>query len=337
MQFKWIGITTIVLVYLLILVGGIVRGTGAGMGCPDWPKCFDNWVPPSDVSQLPDNYQEIMLEKRKKKNEKLNRLLSILGVDLTDERSANQVYEATVFNHTKAWIEYVNRVIGVLIGFSIFLTTIASRKFISANSRVFVACILSFILVLFQGYLGSVVVSTNLFPGLITFHMAVAILIVLLLIYAVFIAEKPRHYVNLKLFTNRGSIICLALFLFSTIQVLIGTQVREVVDMYTHDGMPRAVIANSLENHMIFLIHRSFSWLILLLSALFLYTSFKFKKVDLIHYLVFIFVIIEAIVGITLAYFGLPAISQPIHLLVGTLIIGLMFYVTLNNITEKVE
>jgi cytochrome c oxidase assembly protein subunit 15 len=122
--FQRVGISTIIAVYFLILVGGIVRSTGSGMGCPDWPRCFGQWIPPTDIKELPQNYKEIYAQKRKDKNEKLAKYLDFLGwhelsVRLTQDKS---MYEEADFNALKTWIEYINRLIGVLIGFLIIAT-----------------------------------------------------------------------------------------------------------------------------------------------------------------------------------------------------------------------
>lgn len=39
--------------YALIVVGGIVRITGSGLGCgDDWPRCHGSWIPPMTVETL---------------------------------------------------------------------------------------------------------------------------------------------------------------------------------------------------------------------------------------------------------------------------------------------
>jgi protoheme IX farnesyltransferase len=35
--------------YVLIVVGGLVRATDSGLGCPDWPLCFGAWMPPAEL------------------------------------------------------------------------------------------------------------------------------------------------------------------------------------------------------------------------------------------------------------------------------------------------
>jgi cytochrome c oxidase assembly protein subunit 15 len=130
--FRKLGFWTIGAIYFLILVGGIVRATGSGMGCPDWPKCFGTWVPPTDISQLPSNYKEIYGEKLKGEVE---------------------------FNVTKTWIEYINRLVGVAIGFLVFGTFVSSFiSFRKKDKTIVFLSLLATILVAFEGWLGSKVV-----------------------------------------------------------------------------------------------------------------------------------------------------------------------------------
>ena len=124
-------LSTLGAVYILILVGGVVRSTGSGMGCPDWPKCFGRWVPPTDVNELPADYKEIFAEHRVKKNQRFARYLAAIGMESTATGILNDpsVRREADFNPVKTWIEYLNRLVGVIIGILIFAVFVASLKF----------------------------------------------------------------------------------------------------------------------------------------------------------------------------------------------------------------
>jgi len=304
-RFRRLGMITICAVYLVILVGGIVRASGAGMGCPDWPTCFGQWVPPTSEAQLPENYQEIYAERG---------------------------YKNTQFNPVKTWTEYTNRLVGVSIGFCILLTAWASRIYLKSDKSIFYLCLSVLFITGFQGWLGSAVVASNLKPFMITLHMLLALFIVALLIFS--IAKSQRDYLvdidSSQLSSSVHTAIKFAMG-FTLIQIAMGTQVREAVDFIAHEHkyIDREYWRDSFP--IIFYIHRSFSAIILFTN---LWISWKiYQSVDKDNVLLrcaylLVGVIATAIIaGITLDRLGVPPIAQPIHLLMANIIFGVQFFI----------
>src|SRR5690554_6790267 len=110
-RFLVVNVLTIVALFLVITAGGVVRSTGSGMGCPDWPKCFGQIIPPTQVDQLPAGYQEHFVEDRLAKNERFAAMLDRFGWhEKADEiRNDLMVRQKQEFNAFKTWTEYINR------------------------------------------------------------------------------------------------------------------------------------------------------------------------------------------------------------------------------------
>lgn len=339
--FKRFSLFTLVAVYLLILVGGIVRSTGSGMGCPDWPKCFGNWVPPTEVGQLPADYQDIYSQKRAKKNKRFATYLSALGFETTANKLLNDksILEEAEFNVTKTWIEYINRLIGVVIGLLIVGSFVLSIPYRKSNKNLFYSALGALILVIFQGWIGSIVVSTNLVPWMVTIHMLIALLIVCLLVNLVYqLGPKSSIALNYKLKNKITGILIISMVLL-IVQIVFGTQVREMIDKvavsFNYDQRESWIPALGSK----FFIHRSFSWLILASHLLFVFMLFKQRVKLNIAVSLLAVVILSIATGVIMAYFAIPAFIQPAHLLFGTLAFGLQFmiFLQLRNADHRSE
>ncbi len=279
------------------------------MGCPDWPRCFGMWVPPTSVDQLPVNYQEIF------------------GADLKGE---------VEFNAVKTWTEYVNRLVGVSVGIFIFITVVlAYRAYFKTRKKIFYICLLSFFLVAYEGWLGARVVASELHPGLITLHMVVAVVILALLIWAVLKSYEGHPMIQ---GTEKKADIrfLLMLALFVTIgQIVFGTQIREGIDhaqllLGDHN---RSEWIGEVKGKVVF--HAVLSVFILVLHGI-VYKKIKerfsspvFRSFALWGLLL---VITEVVSGAVLSLAGFPAALQPLHLTFSVVIVSIQFilYFTLN-------
>lgn len=304
LRFRRLGTITILAVYCVILAGGIVRASGAGMGCPDWPTCFGQWIPPTHEAQLPENYHQIY---------------------------AQRGYADTQFNPVKTWTEYVNRLIGATTGIFIILTVWFSRVYLKSDKTVFYLVLTVFFMVAFQGWLGSQVVASNLHPYIITLHMLLAMVIVALLIYAIARSQKDfLRRIDRSGLPGKFTAVLIVAMGLTLLQVAMGTQVREAVDVIAnqHGYIDRRYWRDDFP--IVFYVHRSFS-AILLLTNLWLgwaiYRSAPRDKLLFRSALALIGLIATAILaGVTMDRLGMPAVAQPVHLLMANLIFGVQFF-----------
>lgn len=335
-RFLKINFISIITLFALILAGGIVRSTGSGMGCPDWPKCFDQYIPPTHVSQLPDNYHEEYVEKRVAKNLRFAQTLNAIGFREAAERIKNDrsILEPEEFNATKTYIEYINRLIGAIYGVLLIGCVVFSLTYFRSRIKIFFWSLLNLFLVGFQGWLGSIVVSTNLMAWVVTVHMLLAVAILAISIYTYFLARVWRDR-NLLVNRKAGLLkyLVIATIIITLVQITLGTTVREQIDAIASamNYLNRSEWISKVGLN--FVLHRDLAILVLILNVIafllirsrYSLRSYQFK------YVLFVVTMIGAqiITGIVLSYLALPPVAQAAHILLATLMFGAQFYLML--------
>ncbi len=302
-------------------MGGIVRATGSGMGCPDWPKCFGSWVPPTSVEQLPENYKESYAQYRDKKNQKFVRLLRSIGMTETADQISNDktILVEADFNPVKTWIEYLNRIVGVVIGLLIVLLFVRSLKYRQSSPILFWLSLATLIAVIFQGWFGSIVVSTNLTQWTITVHMFLAMLIVAILVYLLHASAEERLNIPVASSLKWWLMVCAVLLL---IQTFLGTQVREAIDRLASASRDTWISSLGAE----FIIHRSFSWVLVIAHGYLLWKLYETSEAKTLTTTLMVLILASVLSGVGLAYGGVPPYLQPLHLTLATVTFGGQLY-----------
>ena len=326
-RFNWISL---VLIYLVVIAGSFVRITGSGMGCPDWPKCFGQWVPPTEKAQLPNDYKDIYASKRAKKIDKFTKLLSAIGLESISKKIKEDktLLLEEDFNARKTWTEYGNRLVGFLAGNAVLVVFIWVLLYYRSTSLVLLSGF-NLIFLGFEAWFGSIVVATNLVPWTITIHLFFALVIIFIQILII----KKISQTQLKNLEFSKSLRVMILFCLGVtfFQMFLGTQVREYIDELTKQGFGRESWSEMLG--LSFLIHRSFSWIVLVVTVFIAWKNEQLNKYLIIRSS-FIILAIELISGVLLAYANMPGLVQTSHLIFATILLGTLSMTVLRMKTK---
>jgi heme a synthase len=278
---------TFILTFLVIIAGGVVRTTQSGMGCPDWPKCFGSWIPPTSAADLPPDFEKYLKKQ---------------DIDHS-------------FNVWHTWIEYINRLLGVLLG--LFAVVQAAMLYFKrrAQRRSFRLSLAFLGVVILTGLFGALVVKFNLAHLSISVHLFFALLLVQLQL-ALWLSLRQQLFALPV--PAAGRRLLPLLFAVLMAQFVLGTWVRMHVDdvskqlQYQGRGQWLADLPLS------FIVHRSFSWAVLLFAVYVAWRLVKLPGMKTKAVWLLGWVVANMVVGIVLFYADMPAAAQPLHLLLAT-------------------
>lgn len=335
-SFRKLAKVTLVLVYLVIIAGAFVRMTGSGMGCPDWPKCFGYYIPPTEASEL-----EWAPNREYKKGQVIivDESLKVANSTFTTKDAINlnnweayTKHDYAIFNPWHTWIEFLNRLLGAVAGLFTLILAVASLRYWKRRKAV---SLLSWLVVFgmgFQAWLGATVVYSVLLPFKITLHMLMALVIVAFLLYIIFIVNKePKGIV----YDRQTLVIAICALGLTLVQIVLGTQVREFVD-HQIDLVGLAAKNLWLEDPSLqFYVHRSLSIGVALINGLLAYRIFTLKLGHLKIFWVLSILGMEILSGIAMYYLDFPFGSQTLHLVLAAILFGVQFYLVLDAIKPR--
>jgi cytochrome c oxidase assembly protein subunit 15 len=281
-SFQRLALWTTATTYFLILVGGLVRASGAGLGCPDWPRCFGSWIPPASAASLPPQF------------------------------------DPALFNPTLMWTEYLNRLLGATVGFLILATAISAWRHHRREPKILWTTIAAFLLVGFEGWLGGRVVAHELAAWIVTAHLIVAIFIVQMLLYVTVEAFAKSEQVRVD---KPLGLSILALILVTLVQAGFGTQVRGAVDAALDAGVARNLALGTV-GRLDYLHRDLAFVVVVGAAILTMWLLSRRSPLVNWSLVVLALAILQIAVGAAMAYGSLPPAAQVAHLTIASLLLG---------------
>lgn len=308
-----VAIVSLSFMYLVVIAGSVVRVTGSGMGCPDWPKCFGHLIPPMTNDEVQWHANEDFFEGQMIV---VDDKLWTANSDFTSGETFNvnnwteyTRHDYATYNPVHTWIEFINRLAGVSAGVPAILLFALSTLFAIRSRRWAVFWLSGFVMLIlgFEAWLGKVVVDGNLFSGHITIHMLGAMVLI-----ALHLGIMARFKAPLTESSSKLKWIGAIVLIVGLAQILLGTQVREQVDELIKLEPNRHVWMDRLD--MRFYIHRSFTIGLVLLNFYFFWLLSKAKVLAGASKLLLVTILVGTALGVVMAYANVPMWAQPSHL-----------------------
>ena len=323
--FKRLIVLNIILVFIVVIAGSVVRVTDSGMGCPDWPKCFGAYIPPTSEDQVTwhegeDFFEGQMIIHKEKLYHAKQDLTASTSFNVADWEEFTK-HDYATYNPVHTWIEFINRLATVALGFPVMAMFVLSLFYWKdRRARTYLSFGVVF-LVGFQAWLGKLVVDSNLKGQTITLHMigVFAIFGVLLILLDKALRTHGETTFPNKLFKRLASI---SLYV-TVLMVVLGTQVREQIDVIAKTSNDRMLWIDQVD--WMFITHRSLVYAVIAINGYLIYQSFKNNWYKNRWIAIGAIIIAEAMVGVILAHYGLPKAAQPLHLLLSTVLFALQF------------
>jgi len=304
-----LALLSIILLIVLIFAGAIVRVTGSGLGCPDWPTCWGELVPPTSIEQVDEAYLEEKLPRFKKSAKRFGRD--------PDEITVAKLLEE--YDPVQTWIEFTNRLLALPVLLANLLLMICCFR-----CRIMPGLgVGAFALVIISALTGIVVVASGLRSGVVTIHMALAFLQLFVLTYLYWGGIRPGTPRARVAGASRPQVMILLVCVM--LEWAMGSQIREVTDklMMERGIGSRGTWIDEISESLIYLIHRSFSWSILIAA---LWLGYKSKWSGFVPRLVLGLVFSLMVMGLILSTSGIHAVVQVLHVGAAGALVAAVYY-----------
>ena len=286
-------------------------------GLPGLAQVFGLVIPPTEASEV--TWQEGETYDRGRMLLKRDTLWvaqsDLHSTEFEAERATGQwiaydKHDYAVFNSLHTWVEFINRLLGALTGIpALLLLGWTFWRGVKVRHWPFAWAVVHLFWLGLVAWLGKVV-DGNLIPFSITIHMlgAMAILVSLAgLLHSVW--EHQGRIDTLP----RGKDDCGGPCIDRR-QLVLGTQVREQVDLLNYAEVLRADWIGALPGW--WKVHRSGSWVVLAVQLMWLMPLRNAEgSLRTIVRLASALLSAQILTGVLFVNFGMPAWAQPVHLL----------------------